>query len=97
MQPDSIPTVRVPAETSAYDNPAFRNVLRKIVDTPKEEVECGLAAQKTERIAKRKKSNAGFDAYLIDLDNRVRSGELTGKDPFPDPNPPEKDDEDGLD
>jgi hypothetical protein len=37
-----------------YDNPAFRNVLRKIVATPKEEVERGLAAQKLKRINKRK-------------------------------------------
>jgi len=41
---------------SAFDNPAFRNVLRKIIDTPKQEVERGLEAQKTERIKKRKAS-----------------------------------------
>jgi hypothetical protein len=39
---------------SAFDNTAFRNVLRKAIDTPKEQVERGLAEQKTERIKKRK-------------------------------------------
>jgi hypothetical protein len=50
MEPHSQPE----NSNSAYDNPAFRDVLRKVVDTPKEEVERGLAAQKTQRIKKRR-------------------------------------------
>ena len=42
------------ANTSAYDNSAFRDVLRKLVDTPKADIERGLSEQKTARIKKRK-------------------------------------------
>ena len=34
---------------SAYDNPAFRDTLRKLINTPKEEVERGLAEEERQR------------------------------------------------
>ncbi len=54
MDNSNLPT---PAEQQApnpYENPAFQDLLRKVIATPKDEVERGLAAEQAQRQAKHK-------------------------------------------